>query len=340
MYSLNKTLALLIFYFTFLLGGDCFADSKLPSLLYDINELVREFKSPYSLKLSDLKKNYRSVTRGNVVEFSSHEDVLCAFNNRPTDTVLSRLEYFHRPSGNDSVDVLRLYDCGGELRLQEELFIKGQARGPLSYDQWSEALLNPQLKEGEEHVHYKLSDGQGVILFELIGRRANASQVVYDLKINSQTFMLIRYDESPQESRVTYSFQGFEANYSFKNFYRKSQSFRHGRFSFQVIANQSTTFLSSRNIPLARNTFIRYFSSWALERGVRLVKNYVDFHLYFLPPTEVVSTGSGNSRFLEEIRLNINRLLNNLNLNLLELFLRNLLQAVEDGLIIDRRPSE
>lgn len=338
MFSLSK---IALFIVASLLMVEVRSRPRLPSVLYDVDELVSEFKNAYTLKLSDLKKNYRNKSRANVVEFSSHEDVLCAYQNREAEAPLSRLEYFYRKlSGSNSFDNLSLYDCNGDLRLKEELFVQESEREALTYDEWSESGLSVKLKAKESLINYKLSDGLGQTLFELTGRRVNSQQVVYEFKINSQVFMLVRYDEKPNESRVTYTFQGFEANYGYKNFYRSQQSFGHSRFSFQVIAkdNDEVTYLSSRNIPLARNTFVRYFTAWALDQGFRLVKKYIDFHLYFLPPTEVVSTGGGNSRLLEEIRLNLNRLLNNLNLNLLELFLRGLLKSVDEGMIIDRRP--
>ena len=50
----------------------------------------------------------------------------------------------------------------------------------------------------------------------------------------------------------------------------------------------------------------------------------------------IVSSGT-NSALLEDLRVNLNRLINGINLNLLELFIRDLIRFVEEGLLIDRR---
>ena len=91
---------------------------------------------------------------------------------------------------------------------------------------------------------------------------------------------------------------------------------------------------------MSQNTFLQFFSFWAVRNGLANVKSFVDFHMYWFPPTELVSTGGQSQRLINELRLNLNRILNNTNINLVEVYLRKLIEAVETGLIQDRRPPE
>lgn len=343
MYSLNKFLFLSISFLSLSASG---TDLALPQALYSIDDLVSEFRSPLKTKVEDLKKNYRARTSNNLVEYTSHEKVNCLFVEWEPDSILTRIEYYFRVNGNEGLDVLRYSGCGDNLNLVEKFLRIGVNHQPLSFDEFSRGQLSFELKKEWERYFYQIQNSKGENLFTLSGRwlNANKNSSLYTFSVRDQEFLNVRYLYLPEETRVTYTFIGFDIVYHYAPYFKKAEKNDHNTFSFNVLVKKSEPmnplFLSSQDTLLSQNTFLQYFSYWAINNGLGIVKSFVDFHLYWFPPTEFVNTGGQSQRFINELRLNLNRILNNTNVNLVEVYLRKLIEAVENGLISDRRPPE
>ncbi len=320
-------------------GRENFMAPKLPHELSSVDSLIKEIKNPISLKLSDLYKNYRQRRGANTVEFSSHESALCNGEVREAESVLSRLQYTYRfeDSLKRHVHALRIYDCQNRLRLEEVISIKGGTRGELSFRQWSEGRFKVELNEDEESLYYLLKDGDSKELLSLSGRQ-ETDRAVYEIKVLSELVLQVRYDFLSSESRAFFTFYGRKLNYRYRDEFSLSMSSLFPTFTYKAYAGtDGVRLLGSRDTLLSLNSFLSFFNIYALDLGVRQVKGIVDFHLSSLPSTEVIVSSGTNSALLEDLRVNLNRLINGLNLNLLELFIRDLIRFVEEGLIIDRR---
>jgi len=318
----------------------------LPSSLYSINDLVSEFRSPLKTKIEDLKKNYRFRSSNNFVEYSSNEDINCLFRVWEKNSILTKIEYFHRREGNEAIDVLRYSGCGDQLSLIERVVRVGKNQKPLTFQEFSNANLDFELNKSLDRYYYQLQNNFGQTLFSLNGRWLNEEKThsLFVFKIREQEFLVINYHFLPEQSRVTYTFKGYSVSYQNLPYFNLNVTQNHDGFSFKVIVKKSQPntpfYLSSRDTLLGQNPFLNYFSIWAIKNGLENVKKFVDFHLFWFPPTDLLSAGGQSRRLINELRLNLNRVLNNNNINLVELYLRNLIQSVEKGLIIDRRPRE
>lgn len=317
-----------------------------PNALYTINDLVGEFRRPLETKVVDLKKNYRAQTTNNLVGYTSNKEVSCLFRQWEPNAILTRLEYVFRKEGDQGLDVIRYKGCGNQLTLVEK-FLRIDPNGqPLSFQQFSSARLDFELKKEWSRYNYTLENNKGETLFSLAGRWLDPAKTLslYSFSIRGQEFLIVRYNKTSEEFRVTYTFKGFDIVYNYPPFYKQAVKQEHNQFTFKVLVKKSLPnspiFLSSFDTQLAQNTFLSYFTFWAIKNGLSNVKSFVNFHLYWFPPTEVVNTGSLSQRLINELRLALNRILNNTNLNLVEVYLRNLIKSVEDGLITDRRPQE
>lgn len=318
----------------------------VPSALYTIDDLVGEFRRPLQTKVEDLRKNYRSQTTNNLVEYTSNKTVNCLFREWEPGAVLTRLEYIFRKEGEQALDVIRYKGCGADLTLVEKFLRVDPNATRLGFGQFSRGQLSFELKKEWSRYNYTLENQKGEVLFSLAGRWLDQAKTssLYSFSIRNQEFLIVRYTKTSEETRVTYTFKGFDISYSYPPFYKNSVSQEHNQFTFKVLVKKSRPeapiFLSSFDNQLSQNTFLSYFFYWAIRNGLNHVKGFVDFHLYWFPPTEVVSSGGLSQRLINELRLALNRILNNTNLNLVEVYVRNLIKSVEDGLIIDRRPQE
>ncbi len=348
MFSLNKKLnSLALLLFVSALSFEVMAsDLRPPQALYSINDLVREFRSPLKTKVEDLKKNYRAQSSPNLVEYTSHEKVNCLFRDWEPGAVLTRIEYFFRKNGEEALDLLRYAGCGNDITLVEKFLRFDKSATPLKFSEFSRAELNFELQKSISRYHYTLENKTGEELFSLSARWLDASKVnsLYSFSIRGQEFMVVRYTKTSQELRVTYTFKGFDVSYQYPPYFKQAFSSEHNQFTFKVLVKKerpdSPIYLSSFDAQLAQNTFIQYFSFWAIRQGMENVKKLVNFHLYWFPPTEFVSTGGQSQRLINELRLALNRILNNTNINLVEVYLRKLIESVESGFITDRRPAE
>lgn len=345
MFSLNRKTLILLGAVLFLVRAKASA-FDLPQALYSINDLVREFRAPLQTKVEDLRKNYRAQTTNNLVEYTSHEQVNCLFREWGPGAILTRLEYFFRKNGDEALDLIRYSGCGDDITLVEKFLRFDKNAGPLSFEQFSKGQLDFELKEEWERYNYQLENKKGDLLFSLSARwlDANKKNALYSFSIRGQEFLVVRYNYTDAEIRVTYTFKGFDVKYQYPPFYKEAVTQEHNQFTFKVLVKKerphSPIFLSSFDNELSQNTFISYFSFWAITKGLSYVKKFVDFHLYWFPPTEFVNTGGQSQRLINELRLALNRILNNTNINLVEVYLRKLIEAVENGLITDRRPRE
>lgn len=322
------------------------SDLVVPDALYTIDDLVGEFRRPLQTKVEDLKKNYRSQTTNNLVEYSSNTNVNCLFREWEPGAVLTRLEYVFRKEGDQALDVIRYKGCGEDTALVEKFLRFDPNALPLTFGQFSRAHLKFELQKEWSRYNYILENKKGEELFSLSGRWLDASKTssLYSFNMRGQEFLIVRYTKTSEETRITYTFKGFDISYSYPPYFKQTASQEHNQFTFKVLVKKerpdSPIYLSSFDSQLSQNSFLSYFSYWAIKNGLSNVKKFVDFHLYWFPPTEVVSSGGLSQRLINELRLALNRILNNTNLNLVEVYLRNLIKSVEDGLIVDRRPQE
>lgn len=346
MFSLSKILSIFLLLIFFQGAIQASNGIPIPSALYSIDDLVGQFRNPLKTKIEDLKKNYRYRSTSNVILYSSHEQVNCLFQNWDADSTLTKLEYFFRNQGREALDVLRYNGCGDQLSLVERFIRVGDDQQALSFNEFSNANLSFTLRKEWDRFYYQLQNNLGENLISLAARWVNEAKnhAYYSFSIRDQEFLIVNYQYLPNETRVTYTFRGFHINYQYLPWFNMNLSQNHNGFSFKVIvkseAPETPFFLSSQDTQLSQNTFLQYFSYWANTNGFDNVKKFVDFHLYWFPPTEFLNTGGQSQRLINELRLNLNRILNNNNLNLVEVYLRNLIQSVEQGLILDRRPLE
>ncbi len=320
------------------------AAPKLPRVAFGVDDLIKEFRAPLQLKISELSKNYIVQKEGYNASYKSHTNVNCLWTNIPGGEVLAKVQ-LNIKKGEDTLSESAYYTgCKDQLNLKELIVTKGSDLKPISKKQFFNGERSFALKKNETSKLYRLMSWDDVELFRLTIRRTVNGKIA-EFFIREQRFMNATYNFNDDQSRVIYTFYGYNVSYSRKH---SQWSMNRGRsaYALKVIAKDSgispVTYLNSDNTPIAAATFQRFFSYSVLQGTIARLADFIKWHNWIFPTTEFQATGVQNSRFLDELRLTFTRLLSNTDLNLVRNLVQEYIKSIEEGLlkVIDNRPKE
>ena len=343
---MQKIFYVILFFFLIGLGGPrANGFVNFPSGLYSIDDLVEEFRGPLTTKVDELKSTFISKQSANMAEYTSHEVVNCLWQDFEAGASLSRLEYFQNLEVNQLREKVSYFGCGESLSLVETVITEGTDLKKGSFDNILKGIRKFDLNKNETRKVYILKNDKDEELFKLAVRRLPNQGKIAKFFITGSEFLSIRYFQSLNDSRVVFNFSPYRINYKRPPWFGLNASHNFTPFalsSFRKLINGAPQdiYLSSRSTILSKRTFQTYVSYRAIQNGIKYVGSMMKFHLYWFPSTEVISTGGQSQRLLDELRLMLTRLLNNTETNLVKNYVRELINAAENNLLIDKRPNE
>lgn len=321
------------------------APPSLPRGIFGIDDLIKEFRGPLQIKIDELGKNYIVHKKGYFASYKSHEDINCLWQNAPGGEILAKLQMTVRESEGQLFESAYYEGCKGQGNLKEVVITRGKDLKPISEKEFFKGERNFDLKDNEDSRLYKLLAWDDVELFRLNIRRTPHGGKVAEFFIREQRFMNMTYTFSEEQSRVIYTFYGYNIKYERR---WSTWTMNRGRdtYALKVVANKNhvspVTYLNSTNNLISAATFSRFFNFSVLQGTVARLADWIKWHNWIFPTTEFSSSGVQNSRFLDELRLTFTRLLSNTDLNLVRNLIQEYIKAIEDGIIriIDNRPKE
>jgi hypothetical protein len=317
---------------------------ELPKKAFKIDDIIKEFRVPLELKISELQKNYISHKNGRNASFKSHEDTTCSWVKAPAGETLAKIQMSVKNEENRLTESVFYTGCHDQLNLKELVVTTGKNLKPLSEIDLFEGRRNFELKENELSRYYSLRAWDDQELFRLTLRRVGKG-IVAEFFIREQRFMNMTLTSDDLSNRITYTFYPYDIKYKRKH---SSWSINRGRATYSLSAIKNTSadsreyYLNSTFEEISGSTFQVYFGYSVLQSSITRLSSFMKWHLFLFPTTEFASSGVQSSRFLDELRLTFTRLLSNTDLNLVRNLVQSYIRLIEEGVIkiIDSRPAE
>lgn len=314
----------------------------LPSSVLGVNDIIEEFRGQLSTKFSDLGKNYITRIVDQSVSFLSANPYNCNGVTNNPNSVLTTLQYIYKKTDSELIEKSKYSGCNGEISLVEDVVTRGTNLSPLSFSDFIRGKRSFDLKDDENYRLYKVSNSDGEEVFKVLIQKFNNSKIV-QFFITGQKFLTMNYDFTPDSTRLTITYYGFEANYV-----RKYSSWSM-RMNFTPYTNtiyvskksgSQAIYLDNDGKQISLLNFLNGFTNQIMNAPIKLLYGIFAYHNYYYPETQATQTGAQSQRMLEELRMAQNRLLTNTELNLVKLLLQDYINALEKGLILDNRPKQ
>ena len=317
---------------------------ELPKKAFKIDDMIKEFRGPLELKISELQKNYITHISGLNAVFKSHEDTTCNWVKAPAGEVLAKIQMSVKKDTDRLTESVFYTGCADQLNLKEVVVTTGTDLKPISEKQLYEGQRSFDLKKNENSRFYSLRAWDDEELFRLTLRRLVNGKVA-EFYIRGQRFMTMTVSLSEKSTRVSYTLYPYSYKYN-----RKDSSWSVNRslatHTITAIRNASgisrNQFFNSDFEEISASSFQSFFSYSVLESSLARISSFVKWHNFIFPSTEFASSGVQSSRFLDELRLTFTRLLSNTDINLVRNLIQSYIARIEEGVIkiIDNRPVE
>lgn len=316
----------------------------LPKKVFKIDDIIKEFRGPLELKISELQKNYIAHKNGLNASFKSHEETTCSWVKAPAGETLAKIQMTVKVSEERLTESVFYTGCNSQLNLKELVVTTGTELKPISEKQLFEGQRSFALKKNEQSRLYSLRAWDDQELFRLTLRRVGKGQVA-EFFIREQRFMNMTIASDSESNRVTYTFYPYDIKYKRKH---SSWSINRGRATYSLSAIKNTGpdsrefYLNSTFEEISGSTFQVFFGYSVLQSSIARLSSFIKWHLFIFPSTEFAASGVQSSRFLDELRLTFTRLLSNTDLNLVRNLVQSYIRLIEEGVIkiIDSRPTE
>ncbi|PIP88574.1 MAG: hypothetical protein COW01_13625 [Bdellovibrionales bacterium CG12_big_fil_rev_8_21_14_0_65_38_15] len=309
----------LVFIFTFVISSMAFAQK--PNFLVTESAIIEEYRGALRSKLDELSQNYIASRTNQAIIWFSTNDIECNGKNYPAKSPLATLSF---STGIKSYQV-ELRGCDKETVLVEQFLTQEQV--PYSISDYLEGMIPAKLSS------YLFKDGHGVNIFEW-----RQLEHISSFKFINQSIL----DLYKEDNRWQYLVKGYNAQYSHDGFsFNVTMGFPDFRTTVEW-DDTSYRIFDSEYRRIGINAFLTGYSHAIQTSTLSFVGNILKRLLDELPSTEFVSSGGQNSRFLDEMRRTLTRLLNNLELNLVRQFVQDVIKALETGLlkVTDNRPED
>ncbi|MFT6071456.1 MAG: hypothetical protein ACJAT2_001635 [Bacteriovoracaceae bacterium] len=316
----------------------------LPKKAFKIDDIIKEFRGAFELKISELQRNYITHKNGRNASFKSHEDTQCGWQSAQAGDSLAKIQMSIHRDDSSLTESIFYTGCAGQLNLKEIVVTNGSDLNPISERELFEGKRKFDLLANEQSRYYSLRAWDDQEIFRLTLRRLNNGKVA-EFFIRGQRFMNMTIAIEEGTTRVSYTLYP----YTFK-YIRPDQSWSVNRslptHTLTAVRNTNGAskdqYFNSTYKEISSSSFQSYFSYSVLESSLARISTYIKWHLFVFPSTEFTSSGAQSSRFLDELRLTFTRLLSNTDINLVRNLIQSYILAIEEGVIkiIDSRPTE
>lgn len=315
----------------------------LPSSVLDIEDLVSEFRSVFASKLVDLGKNYISQMSDKHIVYKSSENLMCNGIQTRAGMPVSSLKYhFSNSAPNELVEKAIYTGCNDLVSLVEEVVTKGESVIPLNFNDFIRGKRTIDLKENETSRLYRILNGENEEIFKIMIEKSERLKSA-NFYFVGEKFLTITYEYTPTSSSAYFMVHSYAAKYNRKrSSWRSINNSPPVSFSVHVTRDRidQVSYLDGERKQLSLSNFLNLFDNKILGPVIYPIRGIMNYHNYYFPNTETTNTGAASQRLLEELRINQNRLINNIELNIVKTYIQNLINSVESGKIIDNRPKD
>jgi len=317
--------------------------AELPRF-HNVGTLFDEFRNQIRDKISQLATNYiRRVSKTRYV-FEDDKEYLCSKNKIPVREMIAAIEVNTELKDDLRRETISYFTCKGQLIFTENFETRGKELTESNTQQLLTGVRPFILESNEDSETYTLSDSKRMEMLKVHYKKDDqkAQKTKADFFILGQPALSYYENIGKKQSQVSYivyplniSYKydngGFNVNYNIdSNLEFKISGTDKGQIFYFYNSAKATTF----------SQFITQFQSHVLGITIFVYRAIIDGFLGALPATEIVSTGSKSDRLLEELNINLSRLVNNVEINEVRVFLQDFKNSVEAGFIKDERPAK
>jgi hypothetical protein len=316
-----------------IISGKVLADNApLPPSVLTIDEIVNEFRNTLTTKLGEIGKNFIAKSSDKTIIYTNNVSMKCNGEVIPQGDPVVGLQYNFKITGNELIEKATYSGCKSEISLVEDVVTRGTSLVPLSYNDFIKGKRTFELSAGQMYRLYRISNAENEEIFKLLIEKSDTTQLA-EFYILGQKFLRISLNYQENSTRADFTYFGYAAKYVRKH---ASWSFDN---SFDPFTN---TIVSSKEsaIQFVFYAFSTQFDQKVTSSSIARIRKIMDYHNYYFPTTTVVQTGASNERLKAELRVTLNRLQNNVELNLVKKQIQDYIDAAENSLIIDNRPKQ
>ena len=315
----------------------------LPSSIASIDDIVNEFRDTTTDKIDELSKNFISLINDKTVIFTASNELRCNGLKTPVGQAVSSLQYVVKKNPNELIEKTVYTGCNGTISLIEDVISRGSDLSPLDFNNFIKGKRVIDLRPNENYRYYRLSNSDNEEIFKLIIERRPNGKVAQFFLVESN-FLTLNYEFSETETKLQMMYNGYKGKYV-----RQFASWEFDRlyepFKNTVVAKKSgkfieTTFYDTRGVQFTQKDFLTRVNEFLFNGPLKRIRDFLDYHNYYFPSTEVVKASGQNEVLKEELRLAFNRLQNNSELNLVKKLIQEYIEAVNLGQILDKRPKK
>jgi hypothetical protein len=314
----------------------------LPPSVISIDDIVAEFRETLVGKIGELGKNFISTTSDKTIIFSNSSKLSCNGNDTEPGLPISSLQYNFKTIGLELTEKAIYTGCNSTISLVEDIVTRGTNLKPLNYSDFVRGKRDFDLKENETYRFYKLSNSDNEEIFKMLIQKTIKGKIV-EMYIVGQKFISLNYEFEENQTRLTITYSGYKGRYVRKYSTWEFDN-QYDSFNNVVLVNKNkvnnTFFFDTRGSRLSQGEFLERVDRFLLNGPISRIRNFLEYHNYYFPQTKAVQSGGQNEHLKEELRIALNRLQNNTELNLVKKQIQEYIDAAENGFLSDSRPKE
>jgi hypothetical protein len=230
----------------------------------------------------------------------------------------------------------------GQITLVEDVFTKGNDLNPLSFSDFLKVKRSFDLLPNEFYKMYRLSNEENEEIFKVIVEKTSEKKIAKFYFVE-QNFLTLLYEFTDKSTRLITKYNGYSGSYK-----RKHSSWRfdinYEPFSNTVHVKNDTSFdifyFNTLGVLFSQNDYLSRQEMYLTNGPLKRLRSIIEYHMHYFPETSSVKTSSTNEALKEELRIMMNRLQNNTEINLVKKQVQEYIDAANAGTILDKRNKE
>jgi hypothetical protein len=324
-------------------GKEASASFSVPDHMLGVKKIMKDFRKPIQDKLLQMRQNFIERSYKNGTRFISNEKVVCPFGVEiaPKESIVT-YTYTTDVTKDEVTNKITtvqnrlLRGCAKKDTIQERIKIVGNKAYLQDHQDVMQGKLQLQMGKGaKELVDYRMLDSQGVQVMRIYSKISDTKRIT-NFYFGDQKFIQITYIKNKTNLDLRYRFYNMDFNINRNGFvYSEAIPARTDNFFRAIVHdNGAIEYFNDKGIQVSLASFQKNFQL----NGISWI---MDSILIELPVTDFVSTGGDSARLKEELRNAQTWLIggNPAQLNLVRNLIEEYLQAVDKGLLIDKRPN-
>lgn len=315
----------------------------LPPAISSVDDIVNEFRNSLVIKINDLSKNFISRSTDSAIFLTNSSVTKCNNETIQSGEPLAKIQYSYKLLSNELRERVTYFGCQNQVVLYEDIVTRGENLNPAKFGDIVKGKRDIDTSENETYRLYTISNSNNQEIFKILIDKSENKKLVEMYFIEQKIFRM-NFDFKLDSTRLTLTYYPFKASYSVKNSFWKFNSsfnsFSNTAISTNKNGSVQTSYFDNKGIQITQKDFLLDFDDFIISGSIARLRSIIDTHNTIFPETQIVQTGSTNDHFKEELRLAFNRLQNNTELNLVKKQIQDYIEAVENGLIVDKRPKE